>query len=489
MNKMKNSEIEPKSLSKEELSRISSGINGEEILEFQKHTLNNFFEPLTPIEAKEPGSPWVRVRDEEGKEREILDCTSMNWALALGFAHPDVNYAAVEQMKRLTHVRYNCLTPARAKLCNKLAELAPGKLKGGRVALNCEGGGMANEAAMKLAMIASRGADHFGTFWHGYHGSSLVTATLSQPIHAVTRFDSFATGHFTRMPQPYCYRCMWNYKNGLYGKRDPKCNLECFKVVEKYLKGMAPKQMAGVILEPIQGAGGHIPFPPEFLKKLKETCKEEKIYLIYDECQTCMWRTGKYFTITEKYLEELGLDVSPDMMTFTKAIGGGFPLGILVASQKVRKTFTPTEEHTTFSSDPVALATGLAAIKVIEKERIGENCEKMGHKITERLKEIQEDYEVIGDIRGPGLFIGIEMVKDRETREPFTELVEEMIQLAPEYNLYLGESMPILSAKGELLMRNLVKIKPPLVITEEDTEFILENFEKVLKEALNMVKE
>ena len=234
-------EIEPKALSKEELERISSGINGEEIIEFKKHSLNNFVEPLTLIEAKEPGSPWVKVQDEQGNMKEILDCTSMNWALALGFAHPDVNYAALEQIKRLTHVRYNCLTPARAKLSNKLAVLAPGKLRGGRVAFNNEGGGLANEAAMKLAMVASRGADHFGTFWHGYHGSSLVTATLSQPIHAVTRFNTFATGHFTRMPQPYCYRCMWNYKTGLYGKKDPECNLECFKVVEKFLCNLAQR--------------------------------------------------------------------------------------------------------------------------------------------------------------------------------------------------------------------------------------------------------
>jgi 4-aminobutyrate aminotransferase-like enzyme len=134
------------------------------------------------------------------------------------------------------------------------------------------------------------------------------------------------------------------------------------------------------------------------------------------------------------------------------------------------------------------MTAALAAISVIEEDQIGENCEKIGNKITEGLKEMQEDYEVMGDIRGPGLFIGVEMVKDRETKEPFTELVEEMVLLAPEYNLYLGESMPILSARGEMLMRNLVKIKPPLIITEDDAEFILKNFEKVLQEALKEVE-
>lgn len=481
-------DIEPKVISKEELTRISSGVNEEDILEFDKHTLNNFVEPLTVLEAKEPGSAWVKVRDDQGNLKDILDVTSMNWTLVLGFAHPDVNYAVVEQIKRLTHVRYNCLTPARAKLTSKIADLVPGKLKGGRVLFNCEGGGMANEAAFKLAMAASRGADHFGAFWHGYHGSSLASATASHPIHAVSRFYPWGMEHFTRMPFPYCYRCMWNYKNGLYGKRDPDCNLECFQVVEKYLRGYAPKKMAGVILEPIQGAGGHVPAPPEWLKKLKDVCKEEKIYLIYDECQTCMWRTGKYFTISERYEKENGIDVSPDMMTFTKGIAGGYPMGVLVASQKLRKRFTPTEEHTTFSSAPISMAASLAAIKVIENLKLGERCETLGEKITKRLLEMQEKYDVIGDIRCPGLFIGIEMVKDRETREPFSDLVEEMCQIAPEHNLYLGQSMPILSGGGKMLMRNLVKIKPPLTISDEDADFILEKFELILKEALQKVQ-
>ena len=481
-------DIEPQVLSKEELERISSGINEEEILEYDKHSLNNFVEPLTVIEAKEPGSAWVKVLDKEGKIKELIDTTSMNWTLALGFAHPDVNYAAYQQMMRLTHVRYNVLTPARAKLVNKLAELVPGKLKGGRVALNCEGGGLANEAAMKLAMIASRGADHFGAFWGGYHGATLASGTASQPMHAITRFSNFGYEHFTRMPYPYCYRCMWNYTEGICGKKDPNCNIECFQIIERYIKGMAPKKMAGVILEPIQGAGGQIPAPPEFLKKLKDICEEEKVFLIYDECQTCMWRTGKYFTVTERYQKEFNIDVSPDMMTFTKAIGGGFPLGALIVSPKIKKRFTPSEEHSTFSSSPIAMATSLAAIKVIEKQKLGENCEKMGHKITKRLLEMQEKYDVIGDIRGPGLFIGVEMVKDKDSKEPFTELSEEMILLAPNNGLYLGESMPILSGTGKLLRRNVVKIKPPIVITEEDADFILEKFEVVLKESLNKLK-
>ena len=481
-------EIEPIVLSKEEIERIPTGINEEELLEFEKHSLNSFVEPLIAIEAKEPGSAWVRVQDKQGNYKEILDVTSMNWTLALGFAHPDVNYAAYQQMVRLTHVRYNVLSPSRAKLVNKIAELVPGKLKGGKVAINNEGGGLANEAAIKLALMTSRGADHFGVFWGGYHGNSLITGAASQPIHAVSRFHNFGYDHFTRMPYPYCYRCLWNYKGGLNGKKDPECNLECFELVENYIKGMAPKRFAGVLLEPIQAGGGQIPAPPEFLRKLKLSCEEEKVNLIYDECQTCFWRCGKYFTVTERYEKELNLDVSPDMMTFTKGLGGGFPLGALVASSKIKKSFGPSEEHTTFSSNPILAATSLAALRVAEKSKLGENCEKMGNKITKRLSEMQDDHEVIGDIRGPGLFIGVELVKDKDTREPFTELTEEMVLLAPEHDLYLGESMPYLTPTGKIRRRNVIKVKPPLIITDEDAEFILEKFEIILKAALNKVK-
>jgi 4-aminobutyrate aminotransferase-like enzyme len=481
-------ELEPKILKKEELDRIPTGINEEEILEFNKHSLNSFVEAIIPIEAKEPGSAWVKVRDKDGNMKEILDATSMNWTLALGFAHPDVNYAVYQQMTRLTHVRYNVLTPARAKLVIKLAELAPGKLKGGKVAINNEGGGLANEAAMKLALIASRGADHFGVFWGGYHGNSLTTVVATHPIHSINRYKGFGYDHFTRMPYPYCYRCVWNYKEGLNGKKDPGCNLECFDLVKSYIKGMVPKRFAGILIEPNQAGGGQIPAPPEFLKKLKDVCEEEKIFLIYDECQTCFWRTGKYFTLTERYEKELNIDVSPDMITYTKGLGGGFPLGALVVSPKIKKRFGPSEEHTTFSSNPVMAAAGLAAIRVAEESKLGENCEKMGQKITKRLREMQQDHEVIGDIRGEGLMIGVEMVKDKDTREPFTELSEEMVLKAPEHGLYLGDSMPILTTKGEIIRRNVVKVKPPLIITEEDADYILEKFEIILKETLSHLK-
>ncbi|MFX1257450.1 MAG: aspartate aminotransferase family protein [Promethearchaeota archaeon] len=478
--------FEPKFLSKDELRRISADINSEQLRLFESHCLNVHYDPNILIEAKEPGSPWVIVKNlKTGEKSEIFDCTSQNWTLALGFANPDVNYAVAQQMKRLTHIKSNVVSPARAKFVNKIAELAPGRLKGGRVHVNNEGGSLAIEAAIKLAMIAAKGGDHFLTFRGGYHGNTLATLSASHPIHSMTRFRTFGIDFFTRVPQPYCFRCLWNYKNGLYGKRDPQCNLECFDLVEKYLMGLTSRKLAGVILEPWQAAGGHIPFPPKFLIKLREICQQEKIFIIYDESQTAVWRTGKYFTLTEKYEKELGKDISPDMMCFTKAIGGGFPLGAMITSPEIKKRFTPAEDHTSFCNTPIGCTAGLAIIKIIEKAKLGENCEVKGIKIRKRLLELQEKYEVIGDIRGPGLFIGIELVKDQKSRKPFTKLMEDMLLEGVKQKIFFGPSMPYLSGTGKILMRNLIKIKPPLGISEEEADFICDKFESTLKASLN----
>jgi 4-aminobutyrate aminotransferase-like enzyme len=482
-------DFEPKIVSKDELSRISMDVNSEELLLFEDHCLNAHIESKALIEAKEPGSPWVVVKDiKTGEKSEIIDCTSQNWTLALGFAHPDVNYAVSEQMKRLTHVKSSVVSPARAKFVNKLAELVPGRLKGGKVHINNSGGGLAIEAAFKLAFISSKGADQILVFRGGYHGNTLAMMTASQPIHTVPRFRPFGVDRFERIPQPYCYRCMWNYKNGLYGKRDPQCNLECFELVKAYLQGLTTRRLAAVLLEVCQAAGGHVPFPPEFLVKLRAVCDEEKILIIYDEAQTAVWRTGKYFSLTEKYEKEYNVDVSPDMMCFTKAIGGGFPLGAMIASPKIKKRFNPAEDHTTFCNTPIGCTAGLASFKVIEKGKIGENCEERGKQITKRLKELQENFEVIGDIRGPGLFIGIELVEDKKSREPHKELLQEMLVEGVRQNIFFGPSMPYLTGTGKVLMYNLIKIKPPLVITEEEADYICDKFESVLKTSLNNVK-
>jgi len=166
-----------------------------------------------------------------------------------------------------------------------------------------------------------------------------------------------------------------------------------------------------------------------------------------------------------------------------KAAGGGFPLGILLASNKY-KQFSEAEEHSTFSSTPVPMAACLVVLEIMEKYKIPENARKMGKLITKRILELKETYPVIGDVRGPGLFIGVELVKDPKSREPYTELAEAMKKECWNQGIYFQGMMPIIKPSGEMV-RNVIKIKPPLIITEEEVDIICERFEATLKSCLN----
>jgi len=281
---------------------------------------------------------------------------------------------------------------------------------------------------------------------------------------------------------PYCYRCPWGYKNGLNGKKDPDCNMECLGLVKQHIEYFHTSGIAAVLLETMQGAGGQIPAPVEFLVGLKKICKENKIKLIYDECQTGFGRTGEMWA-TEWYNKRTDIDISPDILAATKGAAGGYPLGVTIANPKI-KLLSEAEEHSTYSSSPVLMAASLVAIEILQKEKIPENAAKQGAKITKFLSELKEKYPQIGDVRGPGLFIGVEFIEDPKTRVPNNELVEKIIEKGLKNNILFGECMPILKPNGEM-MRNVLKIKPPLIINDKETEKICKLFEKTLKDALD----
>jgi len=238
----------------------------------------------------------------------------------------------------------------------------------------------------------------------------------------------------------------------------------------------------GCIIEPMQGPGGMIPAPVEFLMGLKKICEMNKIILIYDEAQTGFGRTGKMFA-TEWYESMYNKDISPDVMTLTKAAAGGIPIGITVASPKLRM-LTEFEDHSTFSSPGLAMAACLVNIEILQKNRIPDNAAKQGTTITSFIKDLAETIPQIGDVRGPGLFIGVEFVKDRESREPHNDLLEKMIHIGWKNGIFFGEQMQIMSTAGYFI-QNILKIKPPLIINNEDTEKICELFEQSLKEAIS----
>jgi 4-aminobutyrate aminotransferase-like enzyme len=227
----------------------------------------------------------------------------------------------------------------------------------------------------------------------------------------------------------------------------------------------ASGSIAGLIIEPMQGAGGQVPTPPGYLAGLKEICHKHDIFLIFDECQTAFGRIGA-MSAAEYY------GVEPDMIVLSKGMGGGFPIGALAARADL-KGFTVVEEHTTFGSDPLPFAAALANIEVIERMGLCERARTLGEKVTAYLRQLQEEVEIIGDVRGPGLFIGVELVEDRESKTPATERAAAFVEVAKKFGVIFDLSMPDI-VDGRPTKRNVIKIKPPLTITDEELDRVLE---------------
>lgn len=392
------------------------------------------------------------VRDVSGKE--YIDCTSQAWTFNVGFGHPRVLEAAREQIDKITHVRTSFETVPKLLLLKKLGELAPGNLK--KISF-CLHGSVANESAMKLAITNNPGGLKFLAPFDNYAGRTLATIAASWPYHPISRLFAGYMEHVVRIPNAYCYRCP-------LGAEYPGCGILCAEYVKTMLeRGVEPA--IAVMLEPMQASGGMIPPPPGYLQRLREICDEFGVLLIFDEIQTGFGRLGAMFAC-ELY------EVLPDILTFGKAIGGGFPLAGVMQRADLKPP-EPATDSFTFAHFPVSFAAAIATLQVIEEENLLEKARRMGGYFTARLQELQDRYEAIGDVRGPGLMIGIELVKDRTTREPASEACHSIVGEAVEQGVLFGES----KFKG---IGNVLKIKPPLVISEPQADRVLEVFEKLL---------
>lgn len=403
------------------------------------------------------------------KKKAFLDCTSQAWTSNLGFANPDVAFAVSQQLQRLTHVRYGFPTIPRIKFLHKLSTITPPGLS--KIAVNAIGGSGAIEAALRLTMINKPGAEHFFTFTRGYHGSSLATMTLSTRFAGVTRFRPWGFDRVSKIPFPYCYRCPM-------GQKDEKsCHLECFELTKHMIEYGSVDRVAGILMEPIQGPGGHIPTPLKYMEKLRAWTKENNIFLIWDESQL-FTRIGYWFS------SEYYNGITPDITCLTKAIGGGLSCGVTIARDDLIG-FNSAEEHSTFGGNPLMFASGLVFMNYVEKANLLKNTRTQGSYITKKLKLLQKKSDYIGDIRCPGLMIGVELVLDPETKRPANSLASDLVEIAKdEHDVIFGLSAPITTDAGELY-RNVVKIKPPLIITREETDHVLEVFAESLEEAVD----
>jgi 4-aminobutyrate aminotransferase-like enzyme len=396
------------------------------------------------------------IKDINGKD--YIDCTSQAWTYNIGVSHPKVIGAVEEQIHKITHVRTTFETVPKLLLLKKLGEIAPKDLK--KISF-CLHGSVANESALKLAITNNPEGIIFLSPFDGYSGRTLATIATSWPYHPLSRLFAQYMRNVVRIPNAYCYRCPLQLEY-------PGCGIQCAEYVKTMIeRGLEP--VIAIIMEPMQASGGMIPPPAGYLQRIREICDQFGILLIFDEIQTGFGRLGTMFA-SELY------DTYPDILTFGKAIAGGFPLAGVI-QKKSLKPPEPASDSFTFAHFPVSFAAACATLDVIREENLIAKAKEMGDYFTTRLMELQKKYEIIGDIRGPGLMIGIELVKDRKTKEMANDICHQIVKDSLADGVIFGES----KFKG---MGNVLKIKPPLVITETQADRVLEVFEKQIKEKI-----
>lgn len=382
------------------------------------------------------------VTDVDGNR--FIDFSSGIAVLSTGSTHPKVVAAAKRQLERFIHFSYtdfyyeNLVT-----LAEELCAMAPGY--GEKMVYWGNSGAEANEAAMKLARNYTKRPlflAHSGAF----HGRTMgaLSLTGSKPIQRKGAFP--LVPEVVHFPFPYCYRCPWR-------QTFPECDYYCvdyFK--EQYLDKFVPvEDVAAYFFEPFQGEGGYVLPPPDYFRRMSFLRKEGVLFAA-DEVQTGIGRSGKFFAVEHYNLE-------PDIISVAKGLASGMPLGGMIAGAKIMGSWAPGQHASTFGANPVSVEAALATLEVINSEKLMENAVKMGRVAMRRLEEMKERYEIVGDVRGKGLFIGVEIVKSKKSKERGAREAEAVERACFKDGL-------ILITAG----RNTLRVIPPLNVAREELE-------------------
>ena len=394
------------------------------------------------------------VKDVDGNE--YIDFNAGIAVLNTGSSHPRVTAAAAEQLSRFTHYSYadfyyeNAVT-----LGEKLAAITPGSFRK-RVFFG-NSGAEAVEAAMKLARFHTK-RPRFFAYSGGFHGRTLGALSLTASKTVAVKGFSPLLSTVDHVPYPYCYRCPLKLQY-------PSCGIACADYIqEEYLDKYVPADdVAAMVFEPVQGEAGYVIPPLDYFTRLERILRPHGILLVDDEIQAGIGRTGRWFAI-----EHFG--IVPDMICAAKALGGGLPIGALIAKLEVMD-WGPGAHASTFGGNPVAVAAGLAVLETIDQERLMDNAREQGEHIIRRLREMAERYSLIGDVRGLGLMVGVELVKDRGTKAYATEEAKRIVLNAWRSGLLLM-----------LAGRSTIRIMPPLTVSREILDEGLDILEKSIKD-------
>jgi 4-aminobutyrate aminotransferase len=395
----------------------------------------------------------VRVEDVDGNE--FLDFAAGIAVTSTGHCHPEVVAAIQKQAAELIHISgtdfYN---EPLTDLAKKLSAVAP--MRGPHRVFYGNSGTEAIECALKLARYHT-GRQHIIAFLGAFHGRTMgaLSLTASKPQQK-RRFAPLVPG-VTHVRYPYAYR---GCTGGPQEKED--FSLGCARYIEEKLFKtiLPPEEVAAIFVEPIQGEGGYVVAPDNFLRELRAICNRHGILLVADEVQSGAGRTGKWWAIQHSGVE-------PDIVCMAKGIASGMPLGVCMSKAEIMD-WVPGSHASTFGGNPVSIAAALATIDILEREAIG-NAGNVGGKILERLYGWKKSHALVGDVRGRGLMIGIELVKNKETREPAAELRNRVEMLAFERGL-------MILGCGETSIR----LCPPLIVSDEEATVALDILEDVL---------
>ena len=407
---------------------------------------------FAPFVVSKAAGAWVETTDGQ----RILDFTSGQISSTLGHNHPRIVAAIERSLREVIHLNSWMVNEDVLELARRLAELVPDPLERSML-LNV--GSETNEVAFRLAKSYTGRFEIVG-LTRAYHGllagTSSVTFTMGHKGYGPLMPGSHA------IPAPYEYRCPIRHCCG-------KCDSTCLDVGFDTVDQTSVGSLAALIVEPVLSTGGIIPLPEGYLARAKEHCDERGMLLIVDEAQTGFGRTGDMFGFERD-------GVVPDILTVSKTLGGGAPLGATITSAEIEQRCVDNGflHLTTHVSDPMPAAAGLAVLDVLEEEQLPARAATMGVYLMEQLRALQERHEEIGDVRGRGLLVGVELVTDRETKEPASALGAAVTNEC----LRLGLSMNIV--KGDGSTTNCLRMAPPLSITHEEVDIAIDILDRAI---------
>ncbi|MEM0014738.1 MAG: acetyl ornithine aminotransferase family protein [Zestosphaera sp.] len=432
------------------------GPKSREVIERDHDLLMQSFVRWYPLVAR--SAYGVVIEDFDGNL--FVDLNSGIAVMNVGHSHPRVVRAVEEQVRKLIHYSLTDFYYEEVvEYAEGLSEVLP--IAGRKKFFFGNSGAEAIEAAMKISKGSAEGRRPYimafiGAFHGRTHGAMSLTA--SKPAQR-KGFQPLLPG-VIHVPYPYPYRCPFHV--------DPEeCGDAVVGFIEEWVfrRMVDPTEVAAVFVEPIQGEGGYVVPPDDFLPKLRKLTRENGIKLVADEVQSGFGRSGKWFTV-----EHWG--VEPDLIAMAKAVASGLPLGVVAGREEVMR-LPPGSHASTFGGNPVALKAGTEVLKIIKEERLLDNVERVGGYVMKRAREWMDRYEIVGDVRGKGLMIGIELVRDRRTKEYARKELESFLSKC------FKRGVAVIGAGF-----SAVRIAPPLVISQEIMEKSMDMMEEVLREVV-----